>query len=117
MQNVGTPVKAALRYLEGEKEICAVTGCWLGHYRDDAQSKVDGRYKLIGGLVVKGELKALTKHKIYAHTREFFELETQPLGNFQAGILLVRLTNASTGDWLLEKQFIITLDPLSIKPS
>jgi len=116
VQNVGGPIKASLRYSDGENEICGVTGCcWLDEYEDFAQFRVDGRHKLIAGMLVDGELVALTAHRIYAHRRTFFDIERHPIQNFQAGILLVRLTNADTGDLLYEKQFNVSVNPLNIK--
>jgi hypothetical protein len=117
VKNVGAPVKAALRYLDGPKEVCAFTGCWLEQHRDYANFRVDGRYTLVAGLVVNGDLAAPTKCEIHAHMRDYFLPDLKPLGNFRAGTLLVRLTNADSGDWLYEKQFKVNVNPLTITPS
>jgi hypothetical protein len=117
VQNVGAPVKAALIYLDGETEIRSVIGHWLGHHDDHVNFKVDGRHSLVGGLVVTGELKAVTQQEIRAHRRVFFHLESYPVKNFRSGTILVRLTNANTGDWLYEKKFTVSIDPLTITPS
>jgi hypothetical protein len=116
-QNVGAPVKASLRYLDGDIELCAITGCyWIGHYEDFATFQVEGRYKLLAGMLINGTLTLLAKRRINAHRRTYFDVETHPLKNFQAGTLVVRLTNADNGDWLFERHFAVNVSPLTIEP-
>jgi hypothetical protein len=102
--------------LDDGKEICAVTGNWLNDERDYTRFEVNGRYTLLVGLVLKGELQAPTKYKTFAHNREIFQIENRPLVSFKTGIVVVQLTEEHGGDWLFEKQFKITLNPLSIDP-
>jgi|ERR1700722_10182035 len=116
MRNVEVSVKATVIYFDGEKEICAVTGYWMDENRDYARFKVDGRYTLLAGRVMRDELQAPTKYRTFAHNREYFQEENEPVINFKTGILLVRLTDENTGEWLDEKKFRITLNPLSIEP-
>jgi hypothetical protein len=117
IKNVKVSVRATLIYLDGGKEICAVTGNWLNDERDYTQFEVNGRHTLLVGLVLKGELQAPTKYKTFAHKREIFQIENKPLVNFKTGVVVVQLTEEYGGDLLFEKQFEIRLDPLSIAPA
>jgi hypothetical protein len=116
VENVAASVRAKLLYFDGEKEIHAVTGNWLDEPRDYAYFKIDGRYTLVVGQVIRGKFHTLTKRKHHTGLHEFFQPEAEPLENFQTGTVIARLTNADTGKWIFEKRFKITVDPLSIEP-
>jgi hypothetical protein len=113
---VEAPVRAVLRYHNGEIEYGPALGCWLDHHGDVASFQVDGTHKLIAGIVVNGKLVAITKRDILTTLNEAFPIETVPLDGFQTGTLTVSLTDADTGDSLYEGEFAVTVKPLSIFP-
>jgi hypothetical protein len=117
VENVTADVRAKLLYFDGEKEIHAVTGNWLDEAHDYADFQIDGRYTLVVGQVIRGKLHIHTKRKHHTGLYEVFQTEVEPLENFQTGTVIARLTNANTGEWILEKRFKISVDPLSIEPA
>ncbi len=115
--NIKAYVRAVLIYSEGQRELCDLAGYWLDDGNDEAAFEADGRrHTLIAGILVDGELVAITKREIAKWNRRFFVAELHPLRDLQAGTVFVRLIDASTREPLYEGQFGVSVNPLRIVP-
>jgi hypothetical protein len=113
-QNLSARVKAVLIYRYGQKEI-DVTGGWL----DEASEVIDlepdsRRHKLIVGMVIDGELSAITARDFVAHRRYWHRRDSVPLKGFQTGTVFVQLTDIHRSDVLYQGESAISVNPLSI---
>ncbi len=91
--NVGGLVKAALVY-KNEAEV------------------LDESHKLMVGIQYAQMFTVIGRRHVYEQGRFTIEIEPHDLPVFQT--VRVKLTNASTGDFLYEGEFRVTLNPLGI---
>jgi hypothetical protein len=115
-QNVGGFVRAQLIYRSEGREIRRIEGCWLEAPTDLAEFRVDQTQELIIAIQLNGQPHTVGKRRISA---EFYgdriETETEAITQIMAGTVVVRLTNADTGEFLFEREFNITMKPLALE--
>lgn len=113
-QNLRARVRAVLIYRYEQKEV-DVAGSWLYENSDVSDFAPDGRrHKLIAGIIIDGELAAITAQKFVAHRRTWYMSDSLPLKGFQTGTVFVQLTNVHTLDVLYQNEFAVRVNPLSI---
>jgi hypothetical protein len=115
-QNLSVRVKAVLIYRYGQNEI-DVAGSWLHETSDESDFEPDNRrHKLIAGIVIDGELAAITGERVNIHRRSWYLSDRHSLKGFREGILFVQLTDVWTRRVLYQGEFEISVEPLQITP-
>jgi len=115
-QNLTARVKAVLIYRHGQSET-DVAGSWLYENSDLSDFEPDSRrHKLIAGVVIDGELAAITGERVVAHRRNWYLSDKHSLKGFQTGVLFVQLTDVWTRRVLYQGEFEISVEPLRITP-
>jgi len=117
--NVGGPVKAQLIYRSQEGEFRRIGGCWLETATDVIEFRVDETQELIIAVMLDGRVHTVEKRRFPVEfNMESIKTEAKPMSNLTEGTVVVRLTNADTGDFLLEHEFRFTTKPLKlVEPS
>jgi hypothetical protein len=115
--NLTARLKAVIIYRYGQTEI-DVAGSWLSEASDVAEFAPDSRrHKLIAGVLVDGQLGAITSRTFVAHRRNWYMSDRLDLKGFKEGILVVQLMDVTRGTHLLYKgEFVIVTNPLAIFP-
>jgi hypothetical protein len=115
-QNLSARAKAVLIYRYGQNEI-NVAGSWLNESSDVSDFQPDSRrHKLIAGIVIDGELAAITGEKVNIHRRIWYLSDKHSLKGFQDGSPFVQLTDVWTMRVLYQGEFEISVKPLRIIP-
>jgi len=116
-QNVGGVVKALMVYRDADTVLRSCTGCWLDEPADMTEFRVDETHSLMVGWMFGGQFRTAAKRRVRADiNNDEIRTDMYDLPNFQAGTVSVRLTHASTGEFLYEGQFRISVNPLTIVP-
>jgi hypothetical protein len=110
-QNVEGLVKAELVY-KNEAEVLRIFGSWLNSGSDHMEFRVDQSHKLLVGIQYAQMFTVIGRRHVYEQGRFTIEIESHDLPVFQT--VRVKLTNANTGDFLYEGEFVVTLNPLGI---
>jgi hypothetical protein len=110
-QNVEGLVKAELVY-KNEAEVLRILGSWLNSGSDHMEFRVDQSHKLMVGIQYAQMFTVIGRRHLYEQGRFTIEIESHDLPVFQT--VRVKLTNANTGDFLYEGEFVVTLNPLGI---
>jgi hypothetical protein len=114
-QNVGGLVRAQLIYRSQEGEFRRIGGCWLDAATDFIEFHVDETYELIIAVMLGGQVHTVEKRRVTVEfNMESIKTEAKPIPNLTEVTVVVRLTNADTGDFLLEHQFRFTTKPLKL---
>lgn len=114
-QNVGGPVRAQLIYRSQEGEFRRIGGCWLEAASDIIEFRVDETQELIIAVMLDDRIHTVEKRRVPAEfNMESIMTEEKPMPDLTEGTVVVRLTNADTGDFLLEHEFRFTTRPLKL---
>lgn len=114
-QNVGGLVKALVVYRDTDKVLRSGTGCWLDEPADMTEFRVDETHSLMVGWMFGGQFRTVAKRRVRVDiSKDAIQTDMYDLPNFQAGTVSVRLTHASTGDFLYEGQFRVSVNPFTI---
>ena|GEM_PF-5097859 len=114
-QNVGGPVKAQLVYGGQTGEFRRIAGCWLEESTDYANFRVDETHELLIAVKARDRINTIGKRRItVALNTEQIESKTEPMPVISEGTVRIRLTHASTGDFLFEREFRFKLNPFEL---
>ena len=112
VRNVGGLVKAELVYKNEQAEALRIIGSWLDASGDHTEFRVDESHKLMVGIQYAQMFIVIGRRHVYEQSRFTIETEPHDLPVFQT--VRVNLTNANTGDFLYEGEFLVTVNPLGI---
>jgi hypothetical protein len=86
---------------------------------DFIEFRVDETHELIIAVMLDGQAHTVEKRRIPVEfNMESIKTEAKPMPNLTEGTVVVRLTNADTGDFLLEHELRFTAKPLKlVEPS
>jgi len=111
VENAEGLVRAELAY-KNEAEILRIFGSWLNASSDHMEFRVDQSHKLMVGIQSAQMFTVIGRRHVYEQGRFTIEIESHDLPVFQT--VRVKLTDANTGDFLYEGEFVVTLNPLGI---
>jgi hypothetical protein len=114
-QNVGGLIKAQLIYRSQAGEFRRTGGCWLGEPTDFAEFRVDETRELLIAVMIGNQVHTVGKRRVpVAFNGDGIETEAEPIPQIPEKTVVVRLTNADTGEFLFEREFRFTVKPLEL---
>jgi hypothetical protein len=114
--NRGWLVKANLIFHEQGKEVRRIVGAWLDEPTDFVEIRVDDARELLLIVVIDRHLYTVAKRRMRADwISEQVKTDLEPISPLRAGTVTVRLTDADTGQFLVQCEFALRIDPLSVQ--
>jgi hypothetical protein len=108
-------VKAQLIYRDQGREVRRVGGCWINAPTDYAEFRVDESHELVIIVVRGAKAQTIAKSRVtIGLNSETIETKINSLPDMQDPTVIIRLTNADTGDFLFEQEFRIDLRRLRL---
>jgi hypothetical protein len=114
--NRGWLVKANLIFREQGKEVRRIVGSWLDEPTDFAEIRVDETRELLLIAVIDQRLHTIGKRRLRIDLNsEEVLTDVEPLPSPAIGSVTVRLTDADTGQFLMQREFKLQMEPLSLE--
>ena len=112
--NIGAIIKAVIIYQIAGEELLRGMGCWLSEGSGMVQFHVDDSHSVVLGVVMNGQFSVPTKRKVLNGIDDVSFPTDRNLLDCDRATVMIRLTNADTGDLYCEEQFEVATNPLSI---
>ncbi len=114
--NRGWLVKANLIFREQGKEVRRIVGSWLEEPTDFAEIRVDETRELLLIAVIDQRLHTIGKRRLRIDLNsEEVLTDVEPLPSPAIVSVTVRLTDADTGQFLMQREFKLQMEPLSLE--
>jgi hypothetical protein len=113
--NAGGLVKALMVYRSQGQEFRRLAGCWLEAPTDFVEFRVDETRELLIAVILDHRAHTVGKRRIpVGFNSETIETKAEAMPHLAEGIVSVRLTNADTGEFLFQREFGFTVNPLTL---
>ncbi len=117
VRNRGWLVRAQLVFQDQGQEVRRIGGCWIDQPTDIVEFRVDESQELLLIALVGQRPHTIGKRRIRVDLNsDQVRSDVEPIPKLKRGTVIVRLTDADAGTFLMQREFRISMDPLSLEP-